>query len=296
MPQWISTLRATVLGIAGCTNSGKTTLANKLVEELKSKGCSVALITQDDYYKEKRRSPPSQLGNPSIVFYDYDSIQSLKIEEMQSVILQSAAVSDFVVVEGIMITDIPTIYELIDQTVFFVLDKEVCTQRRGLRIYDPPDEIGYFEQVHVGLIDLLKARDENLRPPFQLDLRRIQEKTIDTAELTQFIASPWCGASSVFLGTTRDTFEGKQVMVRLAHPSLHAIAIVHRIGEVKVGRTSIAIATSAPQRNAAISATEMLINELKKSVPIWKKEVYSDGTCSWKANQRVLLPTNQLRI
>ncbi|VDM70168.1 unnamed protein product [Strongylus vulgaris] len=56
------------------------------------------------------------------------------------------------------------------------------------------------------------------------------------------------------------------------------------IGEVAVGEASVIIATASPHRNDAIHATEMAIDELKRTVPIWKKEVYDDGGCSWKEN------------
>jgi molybdopterin synthase catalytic subunit len=125
----------------------------------------------------------------------------------------------------------------------------------------------------------------------------------------------------MFIGTTRNTFDGKKVVrleyeaydqmayqelkklchnVRQQYPSIVRVAILHRIGcaryirhvqlmfrtfrEVAVGEESVVIATSSPHRYDAIHATEMLIDELKRVVPIWKKEVYADGSSSWKEN------------
>lgn len=72
--------------------------------------------------------------------------------------------------------------------------------------------------------------------------------------------------------------------LREVYPTVKRIAIFHRIGTCPVGQESVIIATSSPHRNEAIQATDMAINELKKSIPIWKKEIYDDGSCSWKEN------------
>ncbi len=55
------------------------------------------------------------------------------------------------------------------------------------------------------------------------------------------------------------------------------VGIVHRIGRLDIGETSVVISVAAPHRKPAFAACEWLIRELKRTVPIWKKEVYSDG-------------------
>lgn len=55
------------------------------------------------------------------------------------------------------------------------------------------------------------------------------------------------------------------------------IGIVHRLGKLEIGETSVVISVAAPHRKAAFDACEWLIRELKRTVPIWKKEVYADG-------------------
>jgi molybdopterin synthase catalytic subunit len=55
------------------------------------------------------------------------------------------------------------------------------------------------------------------------------------------------------------------------------VGIVHRLGRLEIGETSIVISVAAPHRAAAFAACEWLIRELKRTVPIWKKEVYADG-------------------
>lgn len=55
------------------------------------------------------------------------------------------------------------------------------------------------------------------------------------------------------------------------------VGIVHRVGKLDIGETSVVISVAAPHRRAAFAACEWLIRELKRTVPIWKKEVYADG-------------------
>ncbi|CAH1185259.1 unnamed protein product [Phyllotreta striolata] len=125
--------------------------------------------------------------------------------------------------------------------------------------------------------------------------------------ITDTVSSNSCGAVSVFIGTTRDNFDGKPVTkleyeayhsmslkcmekicdtLREKWPSVVNIAIYHRLGEVPVKEASIIIAVSSPHRADAIKATEFCIDEVKKSVPIWKKEFYiDDSEPAWKENK-----------
>ncbi|KAJ1738725.1 Molybdopterin synthase catalytic subunit [Coemansia sp. RSA 1290] len=112
------------------------------------------------------------------------------------------------------------------------------------------------------------------------------------------------GAISTFEGTTRDTFDGKQV-VKLEYEAYESLAkkewlkivqearskyyiletvMHHRTGEVGVGQTSVIIAVSSAHRADAINAVHFLIDSLKVRLPIWKKELLDDGTGTWKEN------------
>lgn len=62
---------------------------------------------------------------------------------------------------------------------------------------------------------------------------------------------------------------------------IHACSIVHRIGEVDLGEVSIAVATSSPHRKNSFESAQWLIDTLKKTVPIWKKEIWTDGSTEW---------------
>src|ERR1035437_1090796 len=55
------------------------------------------------------------------------------------------------------------------------------------------------------------------------------------------------------------------------------VGIVHRLGRLEIGESSVVIAIAAPHRRPAFEACEWMIHELKRTVPIWKKEVYADG-------------------
>lgn len=72
------------------------------------------------------------------------------------------------------------------------------------------------------------------------------------------------------------------------------VGIVHRTGRLEIGETSVVISVAAPHRRAAFAACEWLIKELKRTVPIWKKEVYADGE-HWVEGESnaVTLPTSQ---
>jgi len=60
--------------------------------------------------------------------------------------------------------------------------------------------------------------------------------------------------------------------------AIHRIAIVHRLGRLEIGDTSILIAVSSPHRAAAFDACRFAIDTLKRTVPIWKKEFFADGS------------------
>ena len=126
---------------------------------------------------------------------------------------------------------------------------------------------------------------------------RLTEQPIDVNELLAFVGDPGAGAVTAFIGTTRDNNEGRSIlsldyeaypgmaeqeMAKLGEEAgnkwrITRIAIVHRIGNVPIGEASVIIAVSAPHRDDAFKACRYAIDELKKRVPIWKKELYEGG-------------------
>ena len=130
---------------------------------------------------------------------------------------------------------------------------------------------------------------------------RLTSQPIDGAALTREVAADDRGAVSIFLGTVRNSNEGRPVsgidysgydamavaeMTRIVDEACErfrgvAIALEHRIGTLQVGDVSVAIACAHAHRAQALDANRYVIEELKRRVPIWKREHYLDGTSEW---------------
>ena len=126
---------------------------------------------------------------------------------------------------------------------------------------------------------------------------RITDKPINLQQLVDYVTDPEAGAIVPFIGTTRNNNEGRRVIAldyegypEMAEKELARIgeaakkkwpickmAIVHRLGPVQIGEASVMIAVSSAHRDAAFAATRFAIEEIKKTVPIWKKEVFEGG-------------------
>ena len=126
---------------------------------------------------------------------------------------------------------------------------------------------------------------------------------IDTNEVLTRIGSDQDGATLLFLGVVRDHADGRPVSgmrydayEEMATPVLlgiaqeaadrtgsDRIAVVHRFGELSIGDVSVAIAVSTPHRAEAYDASRYVIEEIKKRLPVWKKEHYTDGGSEWVA-------------
>jgi molybdopterin synthase catalytic subunit len=126
---------------------------------------------------------------------------------------------------------------------------------------------------------------------------RVTNQPIDLSELVRYVTDPEAGAIVTFIGTTRNNNEGRKVIALdyEAYPEmaekelarigadannqwpLCRIAIVHRLGPVQIGEASVMIAVSSAHRHAAFAASRFAIEEIKKTVPIWKKEVFEGG-------------------
>lgn len=76
--------------------------------------------------------------------------------------------------------------------------------------------------------------------------------------------------------------------IRVQWPDVKHIALYHRLGFVPIKESSVIIAISSPHRQDSLEAVQFAIDELKRSVPIWKKEIYGgeyEGTAMWKENK-----------
>jgi molybdopterin synthase catalytic subunit len=125
----------------------------------------------------------------------------------------------------------------------------------------------------------------------------VSHEPIDLSELVRYVGDPEAGAIVPFIGTTRNNNEGRRVIAldydgypemaekELARIGMEAkkkwpickMAIVHRLGPVQIGEASVVIVVSSPHRDAAFAASRFAIEEIKKTVPIWKKEVFEGG-------------------
>ena len=121
---------------------------------------------------------------------------------------------------------------------------------------------------------------------------------LDPDQFTSAVRRGANGAVVTFLGTTRDNFDGKRVLtleyeafdemavkkleeVRqelLAEFGLDEIAIGHRIGTVGIGEISLVVAVGSPHRKEGFYACHKAVDRIKEVVPIWKKEIYQDGS------------------
>ena len=126
---------------------------------------------------------------------------------------------------------------------------------------------------------------------------KVTAEPLDIPACIEWVMSPQSGGIDVFIGTVRDATKGKPVvrlefeayvpmalseMRKLAEQAtakwpLHKVLLHHRTGVLPVGDVPVVIAVSAAHRSAAFDACRFLIDTLKQTVPIWKKEIFEDG-------------------
>lgn len=180
--------------------------------------------------------------------------------------------------------------ERFGRSLLFAVNQEYATLETSL---EENDELAVFPPVSGGA---------------NHDFFELTTEPIDVGAIARRVVLPECGATVTLDGYAREWTRGRQTqylvyeaydsmavteMERLgveAHRQFEIahIGIVHRTGRLEIGETSVVIAVSAPHREAAFQACEWAIRELKRTVPIWKKEVYADGEESWvgAADQR----------
>ena len=130
-----------------------------------------------------------------------------------------------------------------------------------------------------------------------MDFFELTTDPIDITSVARRIVPPECGATVTLDGYVRQFTKGRETlyleyeayepmaireMKKLVEISkgkfeISNVGIVHRLGKLEISETSVVISVAAPHRKAAFAACEWLIRELKRTVPIWKKEVYDDG-------------------
>ncbi|HEY8410038.1 MAG TPA: molybdenum cofactor biosynthesis protein MoaE [Pyrinomonadaceae bacterium] len=168
--------------------------------------------------------------------------------------------------------------ERFGRSLLFAVNQEYATPETELK---GDDELAIFPPVSGGNQDFFELTTE----------------PIDVGSVARRVVLPECGATVTLDGFAREWTKGRRTkylvyeaydpmavseMQRLgaeAHKrfDIAHIGIVHRTGRLEIGETSVVISVSAPHRKAAFEACEWAIRELKRTVPIWKKEVYEDG-------------------
>lgn len=125
----------------------------------------------------------------------------------------------------------------------------------------------------------------------------VTDQPLSLEPLVNTVQRPSSGAVATFLGVVREQTRGRQVryleyeayqemaILKMREITdeirrkwkVDEIAMVHRVGRLQIGEASVAIAVSAPHRREALAACAYAIDRLKETVPVWKKEVWTDG-------------------
>jgi molybdopterin synthase catalytic subunit len=128
----------------------------------------------------------------------------------------------------------------------------------------------------------------------------VREEALSVDEVLRAVRDPGAGGTVLFVGTVRreDGGRGVEGLGYSAHPTVgealravservvaaypvRALAAVHRVGELAVGDDAVVVAVSCAHRGEAFEACRMLIDDLKREVPIWKHQRFTDGGDEW---------------
>jgi molybdopterin synthase catalytic subunit len=142
-----------------------------------------------------------------------------------------------------------------------------------------------------------------LRPPARrIERALVTPDPVDVGELERLVSDPAAGAVVSFAGVVRDHDGGRGVtsIEYEGHPSAQrilqqvaadvaartdadALAVAHRVGPLQVGEAALVVAVSAAHRQEAFAAAALLVDEVKLHLPVWKRQVFADGSDEWVA-------------
>jgi molybdopterin synthase catalytic subunit len=173
-----------------------------------------------------------------------------------------------------------------------IMQRSACAVNRGYVLPDTPlhdgDEVVFIPPVGGGM----PVQENSMEP-----LISITREPLDRRALIEAVSHPSVGGIVVFEGVVRDNARGKQVRYleydvypEMAIQQIRAIvtqaqqrwgiervAVAHRVGRLEIGEASVIVVVATPHRGEAFEACRYIIDALKTSVPIWKKEVASNG-------------------
>lgn len=188
-----------------------------------------------------------------------------------------------------LLSEYPSL-ERFGKSLLFAVNQQYAQNDREIR---EGDELAVFPPVSGGS----GSKEDAGKMPALPDFFELTTDLIDVGAVARRVVLPHCGATVTLDGYAREWTKGRRTlylvyeayepmalsqMKRLgaqAHEKFDIahIGIVHRTGRLEIGETSVVISVSAPHRRAAFEAGEWAIRELKRTVPIWKKEVFEDG-------------------
>jgi molybdopterin synthase catalytic subunit len=128
----------------------------------------------------------------------------------------------------------------------------------------------------------------------------VTDAPLDLAAHERAVADPGAGAVVSFAGVVRDHDHGRKVTLLeyeahptaeavlkevadliAADPAVHGVAVSHRVGTLRIGDVALAAAVATAHRAAAFAACARLVDEVKARLPVWKRQVFDDGTDEW---------------
>ena len=180
------------------------------------------------------------------------------------------------------------------RSLLFAVNQEYA---RGDEEVHDGDELAVFPPVSGGSAKAVDSGASNTTNQDQHDFFELTTNPIDVGSVARRVVLPECGATVSLDGYAREWTRGRRTLylvyeayepmaqreLKRLGTEVHErfdiahIGIVHRTGRLEIGETSVVIAVSAPHRRAAFEACEWAIKELKRTVPIWKKEFFEDG-------------------
>lgn len=154
-----------------------------------------------------------------------------------------------------------------------------------------------------------------MHPPAQDVWLGLSDTALPVGDVYEWCVQPHCGAVVLFSGTVRDHAEGREDVTQLEYQvydeqvipkfreiadearqrwaELGRIAILHRFGVLELGESAVVVAVAAPHRSDAFVAARFVIDAVKASAPIWKREIWSRGS-AWGTGASPLVPVSEI--